>query len=144
MYETMRRSPYRYYLEGEMCNPEEIVYIKVLTTDEKIIELLADLNKTGKEYLSSLRPVIRHQKGSARYKGLYFYSAHSSQQRAQLFVMKMLGGREQVLSQQNLKLSAPYRSERDALYLLHRVEKSFEPLGLFSGDRGRFSVPFFR
>ena len=32
------------------------------------------------------------------------------------------------LTQQELKLNAPYRSERDALYLLHKVEESFEPV----------------
>ena len=32
------------------------------------------------------------------------------------------------VTQQELKLNAPYRSERDALYLLHKVEESFEPV----------------
>ena len=128
MYETMRRSPYRYYLDGEVCNPEEIVYVKILTTEEKIIELLADLNRTGKVYLSSLRPVVRSQRGDARHKALYLYSAESSQQRAQAFVMDFLGEKTPGLSQQELKLDAPYRSERDALHLLHKVEESFEPV----------------
>ena len=135
MYETMRRSPYRYYLDGEVCNPEEIVYVKILTTEEKIIELLADLNRTGKVYLSSLRPVVRSQRGDARHKALYLYSAESSQQRAQAFVMDFLGEKTPGLSQQELKLDAPYRSERDALHLLHKVEESFEPVRRLQAPR---------
>ena len=128
MYETMRRSPYRYYLDGEVCNPDEIVYVKILTTEEKIIELLSDLNRTGKEYFSSLRPVVRNQRGDARHKALYLYSMDSSQERAKKFVMDLLSEETPGLTQQELKLNAPYRSERDALYLLHKVEESFEPV----------------
>ena len=130
MYETMRTSPYRYYLEGEILDPSEIVYVKALTTEEKIVEILADLNRYDKELLASLRPVVRHQTGTAKYKGLYFYSVNASLQNAQTVVMRMLDANASVRWKHNLKLRAPYRGERDALHLLRRVEKSYEPLKL--------------
>ena len=130
MYEIMKRSPYRYYLEGDICNPEEIVYIKVLNTRSQLERILEELYKNDPELFYNLRPVVRPHKEAPECRALYFYSSQASVPHAQTFIMEMLKERTPGLSEQKFRLHSPYHSERDALHLLHSLEKSYEPVKL--------------
>ena len=128
LFEIMKKSPYRSYLDGEVYDPHEIVYLKIINTREKLVELLCDLFESDPELLKTIRPVIRKSTKTDEYFELYLYSAQASQQNAQAFVKDYMSRSASVLS--FVEESQEYHSERDALHLLHRVESAFAPLKL--------------
>lgn len=128
MFEIMRRSPYRSYLEGEIYDPSEIIYIKIISTRDFLEQILEDLYRNDKTLFYALRPVVRIHKESPECKALYLYSAQSSIKVAQAFLMDRLKEKTDDLALQEFRLRSPYHSERDALHLLHKIEKSYEPI----------------
>lgn len=128
MLEIMKRSPYRSYLEGEIYDPGEIIYIKVISTKTTLEKILEDLYFNDQPLFFALRPVVRPHKEAPECKALYLYSGRSSVQLAQAFLMDQLKEKTADLALQEIRLRSPYHSERDALHLLHKVEKSYEPI----------------
>ena len=128
LFEIMQRSPYRSYLDGEVYDPHEIVYLKVINTKAKLVELLCDLFDSDPELLKTIRPVIRKSTKTDDFFELYLYSAQASTENAQAFIREYLSKDASNLSFREESLE--YHSERDALHLLHRVESVFAPLKL--------------
>ena len=128
VYERMRRSPYRSYLEGEILDAEEIVYLKVIGQKEEMALLLERLRSVLPE--TQLRPVIRDQAGGPTLGSLYIYSAGATMEQAGRRLMAKLQEDDPALTPMPILSHGKYRSERDAVHLLHLVEKHYEPIRL--------------
>lgn len=130
MIDHMKRSPYRRYFEGEICDPKEIVYLKIVNTREQLNSILADLCSSDPAAFSAIRLEIRPHHEDPSCQALYLYSAQASMKNAMEFVMGSLQEENRDLSMKEVHLRVPYHSERDAHHLLHQVEKEYEPLKL--------------
>ncbi len=125
VYLRMKRSPYRSYLDGEIYEPEEIVYIKIIDERERITALEAQLQP----YLADrkLRAVSRPQQVPG-VSGLYFYADTASMPHAEARLMQILRETEPTLRPVEVFLPRPYHTEHDAMHLLHRLANLYEPL----------------
>ena len=126
IYEIMRRSPYRIYLEGEDYNPEEIVYFKIIRTQEKVEEIRKQIMESVS--LNGLRTAVHEQPSAPGIYALYIYSETASMELAQIRLLDMLRKQEPGLVPAPVSLKMPYQSERDAIHLLNQIEKKYEPL----------------
>ena len=125
VYERMKSSPYRSYLDGEIYEPEEIVYFKVIAGEREI----AELEERLRDYLDgrSLRAVSRPQSAPG-ISGLYLYADTASLPQAEARLMATLRKQDPALRPTEVFLPRPYRSEHDAMHLLHRLANLYEPL----------------
>ena len=126
VYDRMRRSPYRSYLEGEIYDAKEIVYLTIIARRAPLSEIEHALHSVLPK--GRLRRVIRPQQGGEDLFALYIYSHSATMEQAQKRLLEMLRGQEGELKSVTFTLRAPYRSERDALHLLHKVGNAYEPL----------------
>ncbi|MBQ3481946.1 MAG: FUSC family protein [Oscillospiraceae bacterium] len=124
--ERMRRSPYRSYLEGEIYDPAEIVYLKIIAPYGRIEEIEHSLRAVLPR--GRLRRVVRPQQGGDDLAALYIYAHGATMEQAQRRLMETLREEEPSLVPVSVRLRAPYRSERDAIHLLHLVGSAYEPL----------------
>ena len=134
IFKRMKRSPYRDYLDEGDFPPEEIVYLKLIGTDKETERWLARLHS----FLHSrhLRGVIRPEAGTNGISSLYLYSAHVSLKHAENKVMELMRKEDPSLQPKEVFLDHPFRSEHDAMHLLHRLELLYEPLRLpWGGNR---------
>ena len=129
VYERMRSSPYRSYLEGEIYEAEEIVYFKVIATEKEIGEIEYSLR--GVMPKGRLRRVVRPQAGREDLAALYIYAHTATMEQAEKRLMEMLRQDEPALKAVPVRLRGGYRSERDAIHLLHLVANAYEPVLLF-------------
>lgn len=127
--ERMKRSPYRDYLDGEGYDMNEIVYFKILDEDAKI----ADIEHHLSHFLPKgrLRAVIRKQAGAEGVSGLYIYSHTSTMDQAKKRLMAMLHEEDESLVPVDIRLRGPYRSDQDAMEVLHMLGNCYEPVRLF-------------
>lgn len=128
VYDRMRRSPYRSYLEGEIYEPEEIVYLKVIGQKAEMSVLADRLQSVLPKEL--LRAVVRDQAGGPTLGSLYIYSARASMEQTGRRMMAKLQESDPALTPMPILSRGKYRSERDAVLLLHLVEKHYEPIRL--------------
>ena len=126
VYDRMRRSPYRSYLEGEIYKPEEIVYIKIIDDAKNLPELVHSLHSVLPK--SRFRVVSRPQAGAPGLGALYIYSHTASMEQAGKRLMDLLRQENENLTAQPFFLRDPYRSERDAIHLLQEVENKYAPV----------------
>ena len=131
--QRMRRSPYRDYLEGESYAPEEIVYCKLIAGADRVEEI----EKRLRAFLSGhrLRLVERVEAGAPGIWGLYIYSEKATLAAAQERLMAMLREHEPELQPVEIFSRTPYRSERDAMHLLHTLGSLYEPVKGFHRRR---------
>ncbi|MGX8692155.1 MAG: FUSC family protein [Clostridia bacterium] len=134
LYQRMRRSPYRSYLDGENYELGEIVYFKILTDEAQAQTLLRGMQSVL--HSNHLRAVIRREAGAAEQYAMYVYSARATMRQAESRLMQRLREQEPSLQAVEVFLRADYRSEYDAMSLLHRLGNFYEPLQLF-GRRGK-------
>ena len=125
IYRRMKASPYRSYLEGEIYEPEEIVYFKIIDDTANIDALEAQLQ----DYLAGrkLRAVSRPQSVPG-ISALYLYADTATLPLAEERLMRLLREKEPGLRPMEVFLRTPYRSEHDAVHLLHRLGNLYEPL----------------
>ena len=128
--DRMRASPYRSYLEGEILNDAEIVYFKVIDSAERILALEKGLSYTALD--QRLRLVSRPQSAPG-ISGLYFYSNKATVSGAKDALMARLREQEPALRPVEIFSRTPYRTEADAMHLLHRIANAYEPLWIFAG-----------
>ena len=133
VYERMRRSPYREYLEGEIFEPEEVVYLKVIDYDENIRE--TEYRLRGSIPKGRLRSVIRQQAGAPGISGLYIYAHTATMEQAEKRLMELLREEDETLTPVEIKLRTPYRSESDAMQVLHSLGNCYEPVSLYPHRR---------
>lgn len=126
VYERMRGSPYRSYLEGEVYHNEELVYFKLIDEDDKIQILRQKLHHQLRE--KGLRSVIRPQSDAPGVSGLYIYSSMANNLRAENKLMAMQHEKEPQLEAVRVFLPGSYQNESDAMHLLHTVGNYYEPL----------------
>ena len=131
--ERMKRSPYRDYLDGEGYEPDEIVYFKVLGNGAEIAEIEHHLRHSLPK--SRLRSVIRRQAGAEEVYGLYIYAHTASMDQAKKRLMARLREEDPSLVPMDVRLPGPYRSELDAMHILHTVGNLYEPIRLFPRRR---------
>ena len=126
IYERMKRSPYRSYLEGEIYQANEIVYLKIIDETEKIVVL----EKKLESFLAGrkLRMVVRPQQSAPGVSGLYIYTDTATFPQAEARLMEILRRKDPALKPREVFLRTPYRSEHDAMVLLHRLGNLYEPL----------------
>ena len=126
IFRRMKRSPYRDYLDEGDCAEEEIVYLKLIGTDEEAGAWLRQLQS----FLHSrhLRAVIRPEAGTKSISALYIYSAKASVKQAESKVMELLRKEDPALRPVEVFLDRPYQTEHDAMHLLHRLGRLYEPL----------------
>ena len=126
IYDRMRRSPYRSYLEGEILDETEIVYFKIIDD----VAALRSLHRRLGPFLVGrpLRAVRRREAGTEDIGGLYIYANSATMERAQARLMAMLREKDPSLTPVEVFARSPYRSEHDAMQLLHRLGNEYEPL----------------
>ncbi|MBR0351651.1 MAG: FUSC family protein [Oscillospiraceae bacterium] len=132
VYEQMRRSPYRSYLEGDKYELEEVVYIKIIGDEETIRGLRAKLIPELK--IHGLRCRVRPQSEGPGIFGLYVYSDQAGQKHAENRLMQMLREKEPALEPVEVFLKGGFRSEHDAVQLLNVLRNSYEPIKLLHRD----------
>ncbi len=135
VYDRMRSSPYRSYLEGEIYDPAEIVYFKIIAEDERLHDIMYSLRTVIPK--GRLRGVSRPQAGAPGVSALYVYSHTATMEQAQKRLLQRMRSEEPELTPYVLTLRGGYRSERDALHLLHRLQDIYEPVALFRRRRDR-------
>lgn len=128
IYRRMKRSPYRSYLDEEVIDPREIVYVKLIGTEEETAAWRAGLQPLL--HSRNLRAVIRPEAGVPGISGLYLYSDRVSMKQAEKRVMELLWRENSSLQAVEVFLDRPYRSEHDAMHLLHRLERLYAPVKL--------------
>ena len=126
--DRLRGSPYRSYLEGEIYDPSEIVYYKIIAKDG----VIADLEVCLKDFIvgRNLRTVARPQSVPG-ISGLYIYASTATLPLAEQRLMDRLREKEPDLKPVEIFARKPCRSEHDAMHLLHRLGSAYEPLALF-------------
>ena len=128
--ERMRRSPYRSYLEGEILDEAEIVYFKVIDSEERISFLEQHLAFT---LLNMHLRLVSRPQSVPGIGGLYVYSGKATMESAKSALMERLWETEPGLRPVEIFSPRPYRTEADAMHLLHRLENAYEPLWIFAG-----------
>ena len=125
IFERMKRSPYRSYLDGEIYKSDEIVYLKIIDETDKIqvLEKRFAMHLQGHKLRMSVKP-----QSVPGVSGLYFYADTAAMPQAEVRLMAMLREKEPSLRPRGVFLKRPYRSENDAMHLLHRVANLYEPL----------------
>ena len=124
IYDRMRRSPYRDYLEGEIYNTSEIVYFKIIVREDQIKETEAYLKDLPAD---RLRYTVRPQVGTEGISAFYIYSVNAAVEPAKDRLMKILWKEEPSLVPMTVTSQHGYHSEHDALHILHTIEKYYEP-----------------
>ncbi len=136
IYNRMRRSPYRNYLDGEIFKADEIVYIKIIDRSESILLLSQELS--GYLNARKLRMVLRTESVEG-ISAIYIYSDSATIPLAEERLMNILRKDDPSLQPCEVFSDTPYRSEHDTLRLISRVSNLYEPLKLkrlFSVFRG--------
>ena len=140
VYDRMKRSPYRHYLEGDSFDPEEIVYIKVIAATVETDGILVSLHDALPHW--GLRAVMRDQAGLPSSGSLYFYSADATMERAEEKLLHMLRESDPALQPVEVFSLTGYGTEHDAVHLMHQLGKGYEPVAfsaLLEGWKNRRS-----
>ena len=126
VFQRMKRSPYRQYLDEDTFDPREIVYIKIVAREERaqrVSRAISDsLSRNG------LRAVLRPQAGLADGSSLYFYAADADIPHAEAQILEWMERRQPSLQAREIFSAKRYRSEHDAIHILHLLSKAYEPL----------------
>ena len=126
VYSSLKRSPYRYYLDDDHFSLSDVVYIKLVTTREQAEKVQHELEPMLEKM--KLRSVIRAQAGLEEGCGLYFYAAHADQEHARTHLMQLLRQKDPGLEACLISGDRPYATEADAVRVLRKVDKAYEPL----------------
>lgn len=126
VYERMRRSPYRSYLDGGDIRPEEIVYFKIIDEDEAVEKLARELRTELPA--SRYRTIIRKQEDLTGISALYIYAANASPLQAERILLRLLEKDGKKWEHREIFLPGEYRTERDALRVLKWVGNAYEPI----------------
>ena len=127
--DRLKSSPYRDYLDGELTDMSKVVYVKIVAEDSRMPEISAALHKALPE--RPYRMVVRRQENVSGVSGLYVYSSLAVAGHARTVLMDMLRKDGEELSFEEPILKEGYRNEADALRLLSKIEKKYEPVSLF-------------
>ncbi len=128
IYDRMKSSPYRSYLEGEIYDPNEIVYVKVISDGATLLDIEHHLSHTLPR--GKLRAVIRPQSEKGLY-GLYIYAHTATLEQAKKRLLSLLPEEKPLPETVELRLRNGYTNEHDTMRLLYELENRYEPIRLF-------------
>lgn len=128
VYQHMKRSPYRQYLDDDTFNVEDIVYIKIVAREERAERIWRAMKDSLQGH--HLRIVMRTQAGLNEGTSLYFYAADADIAHAEEKIQELMREKRPDLEAQEIYSKKPYRSDHDAIHLLHSVSNAYEPLRL--------------
>ncbi|MBR6965456.1 MAG: FUSC family protein [Clostridia bacterium] len=125
VYQRLKRSPYRQYLDEDTFDPKDIVYIKIVAKEERAERIWRAI----KELLpnNGLRVVLRSQAGLDRGSSLYFYAEQANVQQAEKQLMRIMHEKEPRLKAKEVFYKKGYHSEHDAIHLMSRLGNLYEP-----------------
>ena len=127
--DDMKSSPYRDYLDGDLTDLSEVVYVKVVAEEDRIGEISTALHKALPE--RPYRTVVRRQEKLEGAAGLYIYGSAAVPGHARSVLMDMLKEDGRELRFEEPLLKDGYKNEVDALRLLSDIEHRYEPVRLF-------------
>ena len=136
VYQRLRRSPYRQYLEDDAFDFQDILYIKIVAREERAERIWRSLEDTLPSH--GLRAVLRPQAGLNSGSSLYFYAADADIPHAEARIQDMMRDRHPNLQAREVFSAKRYRSEYDAIHLLHKLSSAYEPLRLVYWIRSVF------
>ena len=125
VYLHLKKSPYRYYLDNDHYAVSDVVYLKIVTSKEEAEHIQRELQPLMDKM--KLRSVVRPQAGLENGCSLYFYAAHADIQHAQTHLMQLLRQKDSALEMHDMVSPNPYRSEHDAVQLLKKLSREYEP-----------------
>ncbi len=125
VYQHMKRSPYRYYLDDDHYAVSDVVSFKIVTSREEAERIRRELQPSVEKM--KLRAVIRPQAGLEDGVSLYFYALHADLPHAQAHLMQLLRQDDPGCEMRNMVPERYYRTERDAIRLLREVTNAFAP-----------------
>ena len=128
-YELMKYSSHRNYIEGEFTDEDQICYIRIIDTDDKIEELEQRLSTLLSKNL--FRMVKRSQHRLEGYSGLYFYNPQATVERGQVALARYIEEKENIeIIPVDMTDKDEYVSENEAIVLLNKVRSIYEPVYL--------------
>ena len=125
VFQTMKRSPYRNYLEGEAYEADEIIYVKVIAPEEALQTVIYQVYPKLEEH--GLRVAVREQAGDMDVKGMYFYAADANVPHAEEILIDRFRTLDPTLQAEEVFSTTGYRSEHDAIRIMNRIEHLYEP-----------------
>ena len=125
VYNHLKRSPYRYYLDDDHYSVSDVVYIKIVIDGDAADRIQRELKPSLEKM--KLRSVVRPQAGLPEGCSLYFYAIHADVQHAQAHLMKKLQQDNPELVMQDVVAKKGYNSEQDAIRLLQSLKNAYEP-----------------
>jgi len=133
VFQRMKRSPYRQYLDDDTFDLRDIVYIKIVAREEK-----AERIRRGIRDLlpgNGLRAALRPQAGLERGSSLYFYDEQATVQQAEKKLMSIMREKEPQLKANEVFSTKGYRSEHDAIHLMHMLSSQYEPAAIWHREK---------
>ena len=125
VFQRMKRSPYRQYLDEDTFDPEDIVYIKIVAREERAERIWRNIKDTLPQ--NGIRAVLRSQAGLDGCSSLYFYADSANVQKAEAWLMNHMREKEPRLKGKEVFYKKGYRSEHDAVHLMHILSNQYEP-----------------
>ena len=125
VYDRMRSSPYRSYFDEDTYDTGKIEYLKIIVANDRIEKTEEQLTEI---LPAALRCVRRPQTGSKDISALYIYSSEATVEKACTFLLDMLRSKDASLTAEEIRSRSGYRSEQDALHVLHKIETLYEPV----------------
>ena len=126
VYQRVKRSPYRYYLDDDHFPVADVVYLKIVGDRKELEQIESQLRPSFDRM--KLRSVIREQAGLIDGYSLYLYSAQATIKHAEEKLMRLLWSTKPDLAMQELTAESGYRSEYDAVRLTRKLAREYEPL----------------
>ena len=126
VYQYLKRSPYRYYLDDDHLSVSDVVYIKIVTGEDEANRLQRELEPQLEKM--KLRSVIRPQAGLDDGCALYFYAIHADVQHATEHVMHLLQQRNPRFEKWEVRIDRPVTTVRGTIRLLKKVKNEYEPM----------------
>lgn len=135
-FETMKRSPYRNYMDGMYRENDYIAFIRVIDTKGNIKELQHQMRSMLP--LGMFRTEVREEARFPEYSSLYFYDAKATQDEMKKRVKRVMEARcgYELETVDMLPRTTKYLPEHDALMLLGRLKSKYEPVA-FLPERKR-------
>lgn len=134
-FETMKRSPYRHYLDGMYREDDFITFIRIIDTKERIRQLQYEIGSVLP--LGMFRTEIREEARFPEYSSLYFYhpkaTVEEMEKRVEAMMTQKTGQKMERVDL--LPKITKYLPEHDALMLLGRLKNLYEPVAVLEWFR---------
>lgn len=123
VYDRLKKTPYRSYFHEEIFEENEIVYFKMIDTEESIVRL--------ENLLTGMLPpehfrIVRHRDDTGpKASALYIYDAFATVENAKKKLLSLIPNGSS-LTPVDVSLPGGFRYPNDALHVLSLVDRRFE------------------